>query len=142
MRTSSLFGAVALVVAVTVAACASSGMRNDRVSSNRITRAEISDGQFQDGLSAVRRLRPQWLRTSRAPTSFRDTIQDVQGNIMPGPSRIQVWMDNSRIGVLDDLGRIRAEDIEEIEWISGSQAAVRFGTGTEEGVILVSSRRP
>lgn len=117
-------------------------MRNDRTSSNRITRAEIAEGQFQDGLSVVRRLRPQWLRTSRAPTSFRDTVQDVQRNVLPAPSRIQVFMDNSRIGVLDDLSRVRAEDIEEIEWITGSQAAIRFGTGNEEGVILVSSRRP
>ena len=81
-------------------------------------------------MDAVRQLRPHWLRT-RGPTSLRN----------PGRSAIVVYVDDVRLGGVEYLETLRAASVASMEYLDGSEASVRFGTGHEGGAILVRTPR-
>lgn len=129
MRPHAARYALSLAIALTLglAGCASGGGSGGdgapRGTANRIIRAELEPLQQLDAYQAIQRLRPNWLRTrgSQAP---------------------QVMVDGSRqAGGLDVLRSYRAADIEEIRFMSGTDATTRFGTGYDGGAILISTRR-
>ncbi len=90
---------------------------------NRIVLDELVPLQQLDCYEAIERLRPNWLR-SRSST----------------PPRIMV--DGSRqAGGLDVLRSYRTSDIQEMRFISGTDATTRYGTGYDGGVIVLTTRR-
>lgn len=72
---------------------------------------------------AVRRLRPRWLQ-SRAP----------------GQEAV-VFLDGARIGGIDELRILEANQVAEIRYRSGPDATTRYGTGYGGGTIEIRSRR-
>jgi hypothetical protein len=51
-----------------------------------------------------------------------------------------VYLDGVRVGTLDELRRLRADAVAEMEYLSPSDATNRFGTNHDTGAILVTTR--
>jgi hypothetical protein len=100
--------------------------------SDRISRAELDDPSISgsDALQVVQRLRPRFL-TKRGKVSWS----------APNAGAVHVSIDDGPLLTVDNLSRMRANQIAEIRYLDAGKAAVRFGTkaGTG-GVILVKSR--
>lgn len=127
MRVRSLRCAVVLASALAFsgAACASGGGGASRpagATQNRIVEAELADLGQIDALQAVNRLRPQWLstRSGAAPV---------------------LYVDGQRRSNVQELGTIRASDVEQMEYMSATDASTRYGTGHTGGAVLVTTRR-
>ena len=124
---------LALAFLVAVAGCATSPAGSGSRSRNVITAEEIAEIQASTAFDAVQRLRPEFLRRGRVNMSSDTQTLPI------------VYVDDVRYGGVDELRRIRASQVVRIEYLSGSDATTRFGTGHAGGAILVTtpgSRRP
>jgi hypothetical protein len=96
-----------------------------------ITRAELDELPTYDARQAIQQLRPSWLRprtsTIRGGAGVRHTAA--------------VFLDGMPRGGLDALDGMDIREIEEIRFISASDATTRYGTGYPGGIIEVSTRR-
>ena len=114
-----------------------------------ITRSEIATTNLANADEVVQLLRPRWLRTPRASNSLSGgsglpTLGggvDLSGDRNAGPNRVQVYLDGVRIGTIDQLRSLPAPSVEQMQWLDGTSAVSRFGTGNDAGVILITSRR-
>lgn len=129
MRIRSSKGLLFLAMALTLGTvgCAASGggggsSRPAGATSTRIVRAELEPLGQLSALRAVERLRPTWLRSR----SGDDPV---------------LYVDGSRRGNTNDLANIMSSEIQQIEYMSASDATNRFGTGHAGGAILVQSLR-
>lgn len=121
-----------VAVVLALAACASApGGGGDVMSrvGNVITAEEIAKTNANTAAEVVERLRPSWLRGRG--------VASVSG----GKDLPVVYIDDAPQGGLEQLGRISARIIREIRFVSGSDAAVKYGLGRGGGVILVLTRR-
>lgn len=124
-HTSRIAMVFALAIAVGLAGCASAGGGSSRPagsSMTRIVRAELAELPEMNALQAIERLRRRWLQ-SRAG------------------DQVQLYVDGSRRSNVRDLESIRSTEIEQMEFMSASDATTRYGTGHSGGAILVTSRR-
>ena len=115
----------AFALAFGLAGCASAGGgggSGPRSSGNRIVLADLEGHEQLDAYQAIQRLRPQWLRSR-------------------GSGSPVLYVDGTRRGGMDELRSIRVADIQQLEYMSSSDASVRFGTGHQAGAILVNTRR-
>jgi outer membrane cobalamin receptor len=98
---------------------------------NLITYADIQKQDFRNAQEVVQRLRPQWLR-GRGSVSLSDRN---------GESTLPlIYVDGVKYGTMDMLGQIPVTQINELQFISASDATTRWGTGLPGGVILVISK--
>jgi len=94
---------------------------------NVITAAEFEGQGTTNAYELIRRLRPRWIRLSAADyAAHRD--------------QVWVYLDGTRLGQLDELGRISSESIGEIRFVPGDEAVQRWGWGYSAGAILITSR--
>lgn len=116
-------------LATALAACSSTGgSSGPRRDPNLITAEELSEYATLSALDVVRRLRPRWL-TGR-------------GQGTGGMNRPQVIQDGARLGDPDNaLRSIAVSDLEELRFLSASDATMRYGTNFPGGAIVVTSRR-
>ena len=126
LKAKSMFVAT-LALTFGLAGCASGGGGGGdgapRGGANRIIMEELAPLQQLDCYQAIQRLRPNWLRQR-------------------GSSAPQVMVDGSRqSGGLDVLRSYRAADVQEMRYISGTDATTRFGTGYDGGAIMITTRR-
>ena len=114
-----------LVVSLALGGCATSGTSDGqpRRSSTRITFEELQSMEQFSLYETIQQLRPNWLR-ARAGVSPRLV---VDGNPEPGG--------------MNALRTYRTRDIQEVRYLSSSDATTRFGTGFDGGAILVTTRR-
>ena len=113
--------------------CASSGTAPQQsTGSNRnvITREQLEALPSISARDAIDRLHRQWLRGRGG------TIQTATGRVYP-----KVFVDDRPYGELDVLYGFGTEDLEEIRYISASDATTRFGTGYPGGIINLITRR-
>jgi hypothetical protein len=90
-----------------------------------ISQSEIQEaGTMSSAYTLVQRLRPQWLR-KRGPSSVEN-----QGDIL-------VYVDGNRQGPPSTLRNLDVVDIESMEFLSDNEATMRYGSGHDNGVILV-----
>ncbi len=115
-----VLGAVLLVTACAAASQSSDSPRRQR---NLITAEELQAIDEVSVVAAVRRLRPQWLRT------------------IGRRSAPVVYIDNSRAGRIAALDNVSIENIAELRYLSASDATTRYGIGHDGGVILVRTKR-
>ena len=94
-----------------------------------ITAEELERANIGNAYHAIERLRPRFLRV-RGPSSVANASAD----------RVIVYVDNTRMGYVDVLREIQADDIREIRYLSASDATSRFGTGHTAGAILVTRK--
>ncbi|MFQ6046823.1 MAG: hypothetical protein ACE5PT_10795 [Gemmatimonadales bacterium] len=112
-------------LALTVGACASGAnveppARPTR-SRNVLTAAELAGLPYDNAYDAIRRLRPTWLQR-RAGGQAAYPVLFIQDN---------------RVGELDQLRSIPLQDVAEIRFINARDATTRWGTGYRGGVIQV-----
>jgi hypothetical protein len=127
IRSSKSMLVFALALALGTAGCASSGSgggsaRPAGASSNRIVRAELEPLGQISALRAIERLRPSWLRSRSGDTPV-------------------LYVDGSRRGSANDLSSMMATEVEQLEYMSASDATNRYGTGHAGGAILVQTLR-
>jgi hypothetical protein len=97
-----------------------------------ITAAELADAAIVSGnaYEAVQRLRPRFLIA-------RGTMSVQNANA----GRTQISMDGGALLGVDQLRRLRPDQIAEIRYLNASDATQRFGTAANSGgVILVKSK--
>jgi hypothetical protein len=126
------WAALALVAALSACASPPTGLADSAVPSsgspNRIMRAEIDRGQWQNVYEPVRNLRPRWIRT-RGMTHLAGQSGGVQ-----------VYVDGTRLGGVDRLRDLPTAAIHHVAWVHPISAAGRWGLGHGDGVIAVSYR--
>lgn len=98
-----------------------------RGSRDRITADELATIDVQNALDAVRRLRPNFLQTHGGATS----------SITQGSQDVVVYVDQTRMGGPSALAQIPINDVKEIQYLNGTDATQRFGTGHGSGAIIV-----
>ncbi|MBA3891048.1 MAG: hypothetical protein H0X64_11005 [Gemmatimonadaceae bacterium] len=112
---------------VMAAACAGSGARGMPTRDpDVITAVELATQAGVTARQAIERLRPRFLRV-RGPSTIN----------APDADRIVVYVDNSRMGGVEVLNQIRADDITEIRYMSAPDATSRYGTGHSAGAIVI-----
>jgi hypothetical protein len=137
------FGQLLPVAALLVAGCASGSgsatqtgetapqrapVRRDR---NVLLRTELSEVQQVEMTvyQAIRQFRPNMLMGTPAST-------------MTGTApALSVYVDDTRQGGVEALSQIRMTEVERIEYMNGSEATTRFGTGHSGGAIVIRRRR-
>jgi hypothetical protein len=131
MRTFGLL--ILLAVTLSPSACASGpGPRSSGGQNDLLTSAELRDIET-GSLSleqAIQRLRPLWLR-ARSTTIMGGTITPL------------VYVNGTRFGGgnIVVLRTIPVHEVEEVRFLSASDATTQYGTGHAGGVIAVRSRR-
>ncbi len=94
-----------------------------------ITGEQIRGASVANAMEAVRFFHPEWLQQQR-PDSFEDFRIFTTGDI-------PVYLDNARLGGIDDLAEISAIVIKSIRFFNTQEATVRWGTGHRFGAIQV-----
>jgi len=115
-----------LALALGVTGCASGGgsARPAGASANRIVRAELEAFPQMNASDVVQRLRSSWLRPR-----------------MNTPSAM-LYIDGARRGRANaELVYILASQIEQMEFMSGTNATTRYGSDHQGGAILVTMIR-
>lgn len=95
-----------------------------RESSTMVTQEELVATRTMNVYDAIQRLRPQWLTSSRVRRG---------GSGDP----LQVYLDNNRYGTLESLRSLSIGGVQEVRFLSASEATNRYGTGHTGGAILV-----
>lgn len=103
------------------------GPQTDR---HRITREQLQALPSGTAFDAVERFHRECLR-GRAATIRTDT----------GRSYPHLFVDGRPYGTLDTLRQLGIEAVEEIRFITASDATTRYGTGYPGGIIDVTLRR-
>lgn len=106
---------------------ASSGVSRPSHSRDRITADELATIDVQNALQAVQRLRPNFLQNRGGAAS----------SLTQGPQDVVVYVDQTRMGGPNTLAQVPITDVKEIQWLNGTDATQRFGTGHGSGAIIV-----
>lgn len=117
-----------LVLTSAAAACASGGAGGPRTDRNLLTYEQIQETNRQNVYDVVESLRSNWLR-SRGPTSLTQESAEVQ-----------VYIDDTRLGGVENLRAINIAPVRYIRWFDGIAATGRWGLDHGAGVIYVSTR--
>ena len=105
-----------------LSACATGagGSSGPSRSANRITQEELADFTTLSALDAIRRLRPRWLQ--------------VRGGTPVA------MLDGARLGGPDALRSVAVSDVASMQFLSASDATLRYGTNFPAGAIEVRTR--
>jgi hypothetical protein len=118
------------VLVMASAACASSGAAPQAARHpDVITAAELAPHSGGSARQVIERLRPRFLRV-RGPSSINN----------PDADRIIVYVDNNRMGGVEVLDQIQADDIAEIRYLSAPDATSRYGMGHSGGAIVITRK--
>lgn len=121
--------ALAGLVALLLAGCASSSEPGQRRDLSLITYNEIEEATASAATAhdLVQRLRPQWLRKrGRSNVGF-----EVE---------VMVYVDGARYGGADMLAQIPSLSVTEMRYLRPSEASDRYGANHDQGAILVMLR--
>jgi hypothetical protein len=127
-RFARQFLSVAMLCAI--AACSSRGgaASAPAVDQTLITREELVASSATNLFDAVQRLRANWLRT-RGTDSFET------------PTVIQVYLDNQRVGGVEQLRQLSPLNVSTLRHYDGIQATARWGINHGAGAIVVTTLR-
>ena len=118
---------LAAALLVLLSGCYSADQATSRSSDRSVlTQEDFGVASYRTAYAAVESLRPRWLR-SRGQGSFR------------GSSRVQVYVNDSRVGGVGQLRNIPLSAVESIRYFDGNAATARWGMNHEDGAIYVLS---
>jgi hypothetical protein len=133
---SRLLSLIPLALAVSFAACASTGTSSGtRRAPDLIAGDEIASSGAANALEAVTRLRPNWMRA-------RGTGSIAGGRIQS--QVIVVYLDGQRLGDITSLRMLSVVGIQSMQWLDAARAAtVLSGLGSEAiaGAIVIKTVR-
>ena len=119
---------IALTLVMASCSSAGTGSATSRFS-NVVTTEELADVDYMNGLQALRRLRPNWLRVRGQGTFSRQAY-----------AGIRLYVDGRRRNDIFELERIQTSDISEMRFLTGREATTRYGTDHGDGAILVETK--
>lgn len=120
--------AIATGMALAASGCARTGTRSGSTPDRSIiTRAEITERRYNNAFDAVEALRRNWL-LARGPDSFQS------------PTTVQVYLDQMRLGGIDQLKTIQTSQVSSIRYYDGISATARWGLDHGAGAIVVSTQ--
>ncbi|MEO7512271.1 MAG: hypothetical protein ABIZ91_10980, partial [Gemmatimonadaceae bacterium] len=93
-----------------------------------LLRDQIHDTPYTNLYDLVRAVRPNWMRV-KGTDSFN------------APTTVQVYMDNARIGGIEQLRSIGTATIYSVKYYDGITASARWGLDHGQGVIFIVSAR-
>jgi len=115
--------AALLALVIGIGGCASGGAGGGTGNPNSLGAEQLADVQQLDLQQAIQRLRPRWLRGRAGATPS----VVVDGTMRPeGVSALQA---------------IRVSEVQELAFLSSSDATMRYGTGNTGGAIIVTTKR-
>jgi hypothetical protein len=117
------------VLAVSVACAAGSTTRRSPGDVSVLTHEQLEERHYENVLEAVQSLRSNWL-IDHGPDSYGS------------PSRILVYLDNSRLGGVQALAQISTRYVSSIRRVNGIDATARWGSGHSAGVIALTTWSP
>ena len=120
-------GAACAGKAASSAAPGAPGAAPARPNRNVITQEQMVQQHFKNAYEAVQALHPNWL-TTRGTDSFRS------------PSQVWVYLDDAKLGGVDQLTTIAPSTVGTIRHFNGVDASARWGLDHGAGVIQVISR--
>jgi len=134
IRPALLFATVAALACAPPASSSgrSSGGRSGGSSDAPITRQQILDSKATNAYDVVSRLRPMFLR-SRGQTTFGTG----GGGTQEYP---EVYLDGQRYGAIESLRSLTVDPIQEIRFLGGPDATIKYGTGHAAGVIEIDTK--
>jgi hypothetical protein len=121
-----------LLLLVLATGCVGNGVATGRAAgrSDYLTHDDLMATAGQSNLyDALHAQRPNWL-IARSTNSFLN------------PGQIQVYMDDVRIGGVDQLRNISLQGIDHVQWYDPITASSRWGLNHEMGAIVVATRPP
>ena len=123
VRTGLAF--TALLLALAAVACTSGAVAGTRPpgSLDRITEAELEPIAHMSAFEAIERLRPRWLQSR---TGLFPTVH-VDGSARNAGEEI--------------LASIPCSEVQEMRYLSASDATTRFGTDYANGAILITTKK-
>jgi hypothetical protein len=148
--------ALTLVTLVALTSTVEAQQKKVKRDRNLISLEELAALQGHNGYEVVEKLRPDWLRRSERRVTLdtrrvdRGTAlgaepnpgEDVGGSPYdernPPPLKLTVFVDQTEMGGVEELQRLRNDDIQEIRFLSGSDAQQRYGPRFAAGVIQVT----
>jgi hypothetical protein len=142
MATSRILGLLAVATLIGVAPAdgqqvSAPANRNRRV----ITAEEIEKAQETNAFQVVEKLRPEFLvsMTRRHTLGRGASEQPDLGYSQPGAQpTAAVFVDGTEMGGVDELRQIQSITVEEIRYLSGSDAQTKYGPRFPAGVIEVT----
>ena len=150
--------ALTLVTLVSLTATAEAQQKKVKRDRNLITVEELATLQGHNGYEVVEKLRPDWLRRSERRVTLDS--RRVDRGTAPGsaaanpggedptaspydeqrnasPLKLTVFVDQTEMGGVEELQRLRNDEIQEMRFLSGSDAQQRYGPRFAAGVIQV-----
>lgn len=136
-----------LAVAVAMAAIQSTaeaqnarkqGRNRDKIEAEEL-RALPSTNVYQ----LIKSKRAHWLNTRGATNYATVSGMGLDGNTVTNAAEpeIVVYVDNARYGTQESLRSLQTDDVETLEYLNGTNATQRFGTGHLHGAIVITRRR-
>ena len=119
---------MAVLLSLVAAACSTGSGRpgEPRRDRNLLTLEELAPLESFTAWEAVQRLRPMWMR----PGGIRNSAN-------PAGHYPTVFVDGSPYGPMEVLRTFRVRDLQEIRYVSGTDATIRYGGEYQGGVILL-----
>ena len=131
MRSRVLFALLgASMMILSSCATSGSGTSSTRGSRDVITREELMTQERGSAYDAVARLRPRWLQ-SRGVGSVTSPTRDTP----------RVYVDGQLYGDVNSLHQIDMRDIQQLRYMSASDATTRYGTNHTAGAIIITTVR-
>jgi hypothetical protein len=130
-----------------------------------ITAEQVERALVKNAYDAVEKIRPGFLRRAERPTTVygnrkgqpevaplgrgrdtermfatdRSSLDAAEGDVgRSGAMSVMVYVDGTKVGGVQELKRIPAQDIREIRFLSASEAQQRYGIGHAAGAIQVA----
>lgn len=147
---------LSLAASVALAGRGEAQQKKTKHDRNLITLEELAALQGHNGYEVVEKLRPDWLRRSERRVTLNtrraDRGTDPQGggqgpaeegntdptaDVTPQSLKLMVFVDQTEMGGVEELQRLRNDDIQEIRFLSSSDAQQRYGPRFAAGVIQV-----
>ncbi len=137
-----------LAVLALAALTASGEAQQKKVKRDRklITAEEVAEANVNTAYDAVQKLRADWLRQSQRQITVHgrtgrtgyEPASEAGADAPPaGSTKLAVFVDGNEVGGPDELQRIQSNQIEEMRFLSGSDAQQEYGAGYAAGVIQV-----
>ncbi len=123
---------ISVLLAMGLLACSTTGggdAKKRRNSRDRVLAEEITSSAATNAYELIKILRPNWLRGRG--------VRSVKYSMAASPI---VYVDDIRIGEIDNLESISAEHIVEIRYLGASDASIRLGRNHAGGAILITMR--
>jgi hypothetical protein len=122
-----LFAAMAIWLTACAAAGATGGSGRDRT---RLTAEELAAHGSRSLYDVIRQVRPQWL-ASRGPTTLGAATDE----------EVVIYRDGAKLGGPSYLRDMTADLVASVQYLTGPEAASRYGLNHQQGAIVVTSKK-